>query len=162
MVLIMDYYVDGGCRRNGRPDAIGAAAVARRYRNGRVAFRADQLDDYYYSATSQRAEILAIILALEWAMDDYEKTDTSPRLSITIHSDSRYAVGCMNKWLYKWSNNGWINSAGNSVANQDILQDVINAENRVLEVGTVEYKWVSRDQVHDADKRCNELLDQMW
>ena len=162
----MQFYVDGGCRRNGRPDAIGAAAAVRRYRNGssRRTCRLDTNYPYYYNkATSQRAEILAIILALKWALDDCEKLNNSPRVKVTIHSDSKYAVNCMNQWLAKWSNNGWTTSAGGSVANQDILQDAIDAENRVLDVGsvTVSYKWVARDKVHDADKWCNQELDNM-
>ena len=161
MVLVMEFYVDGGCRGNGKPGAIGAAAAVRRYRNGREMYWTRQLDTYDYNATNQRAEILAIILALEWAMEAYENSNTSPRISVTIHSDSKYAVNCMNQWLYKWSHNGWTTSAGGSVANQDILQEAIDAENRVLEVGNVIYKWVPRDEVHGADEKCNEELDDM-
>ena len=117
MALIIKFYVDGGCRGNGQPGAIGVAAAVRQYRNGREVYRTRQLDTYNYNATSQRAEILAIILALEWAMEAYENSNTSPRIKVIIHSDSRYAVNCMNKWLAKWSNNGWTTSAGGSVAN---------------------------------------------
>ena len=161
MVLIMEFYVDGGCRGNGRPNAVGAATVVRQYRY-REKSRTRQLDTYEYNATSQRAEIFAIILALEWAMEAYQRSNTSPRISVTIHSDSKYAVNCMNQWLDKWSNNGWINSAGGSVANQDILLLAIQAENRVLDVGKVVYKWVPRDEVHDADEKCREFLDDLY
>ena len=161
MVLIMKFYVDGACRGNGQPGAIGAAAAARRYNDGSVSYRTRQLDDDDYNATSQRAEILAIILALEWAMDDYENLNNSPYLDVTIHSDSKYAVNCMNQWLARWSHNGWTTSVGGSVANRDILQDAIDAENRVLAVGNVAYKWVPRSEVHEADKLCNEELDNM-
>ena len=161
MVLIMEFFVDGGCRGNGQPGAIGAAAAVRRYRNGSEDHRTRQLNTYHYNATNQRAEILAIILALEWAMDVYEDTNNSPRIGVTIHSDSKYAVGCMTQWLFKWSNNGWINSAGGSVANRDILEDAIRAENRVLDVGEVVYKWVPRSEVHNADEWCNDELDDM-
>ena len=62
----MEFYVDGGCRGNGHPGAIGAAAAVRRFRNGAEHVRTRQLETYCYNATNQRAEILAIILALEW------------------------------------------------------------------------------------------------
>ena len=161
MALIIKFYVDGGCRGNGQPGAIGVAAAVRQYRNGREMYRTRQLDTYNYNATSQRAEIFAIILALEWAMEAYENSNTSPRIKVIIHSDSRYTVNCMNKWPAKWSNNGWTTSAGGSVANQDILQEAIEAENRVLDVGNVVYKRVSRDKVHGADEKCNEELYDM-
>ena len=155
----MEFYVDGGCRGNGRPDAIGAAVAVRRYRNGNEKYRTGQLETSDYNATSQRAEILAIILALEWAMEGYENSNNSPRIAVTIHSDSKYAVNCMNKWLAKWSNNRWTTAAGGSVANQDILQEAIDAEERVLDVGSVIYKWVPRHQVHEADILCKEKLN---
>ena len=114
----MIFYVDGACRRNGQPGAFGAAAAARRF-DGRVSYRIRRLyADDYYNPTNQRAEISAIILALEWAVDEYEKADNSPRLKVTIHSDSQYAVSCMNQWIANWSENGWTTSAGGSVANQ--------------------------------------------
>ena len=161
MALIIEFYVDGGCRGNGRPGAIGVAAAVRRYRNGREKCRTRQLDTYDYNATSQRAEILAIILALEWAMEAYENSNTSPRIDVTIHSDSKYAVNCMNQWIAKWLDNEWTTSVGGSVANQDILQEAIEAENRVLSVGNVVYEWVPRAEVHGADEICKEELDNM-
>jgi ribonuclease HI len=162
MVLIMEFFVDGACRGNGQPGAIGAAAAVRRYRDGREFYRTRELDtSYYNNATNQRAEISAIILALEWAMDDYENLNNSPRIHVTIHSDSKYAVNCMNQWIARWSNNGWTTSSGGSVANQDILLEAIEAENRVLDVGNVVYKWVPRNEVHEADEKCNEVLNNM-
>ena len=157
----MEFFVDGGCRGNGQPGAIGAAVAVRRYRNGSEFYRTRHLETFYCNATNQRAEILAIILALEWAMDDYENLNNSPYLDVTIHSDSKYAVNCMNQWLARWSHNGWTTSVGGSVANRDILQDAIDAENRVLAVGNVAYKWVPRSEVHEADQLCNEELDNM-
>ena len=161
--LIMKFYVDGACGRNGQPGAIGAAAAARRYRSGRELYRTRQLNDDDYNPTSQRAEILAIILALEWAMDLYEETDNSPRIEVTIRSDSRYAVMCMNKWIFKWLGNGWITSAGRPVANQDMLKDANRARNRVLSVGKVSLRFIKvpRNQVIKADAKCKEVLNNM-
>ena len=161
MVFIMEFYVDGGCRDNGKPWAIGAAAAVRRYDNGGKDYRTCRLETYSYNATNQRAEILAIILALEWAMEDYEKLNHSSRIHVTIYSDSRYAVNCMNQWLATWLNNGWTTSVRDSVANQDLLQNAIQAQNRVLDVGNVVYEWVPRNEVSDADEKCNEELDTM-
>jgi ribonuclease HI len=161
MVLIMKFFVDGACRGNGQPGAIGAAAAARRYNDGRLSYRTRQLNADDKSPTNQRAEILAIILALEWAMDDYENSNNSPRIEVTIHSDSQYAVNCMNERIPKWLKNGWTTAAGGPVANQDILRDAITAQNRVKSVGDVKYIRVQRKKVHDADRKCNEVLNDM-
>lgn len=56
---------------------------------------------YYEDPTNQRADITAMIIALAWALEKYEELDTSPRLDVTIYSDSKYAIGCMNDWIYK-------------------------------------------------------------
>ena len=61
----MNFYVDGACRGNGQPGAIGAAAAKRPYRDSSVSYRTRQLNTDNYRAANQRAEILAIILALE-------------------------------------------------------------------------------------------------
>ena len=67
----------------------------------------------------------------------------------------------MNQWLATWLNNGWTTSVRDSVANQDLLQNAIQAQNRVLDVGNVVYEWVPRNEVSDADEKCNEELDTM-
>ena len=95
-------------------------------------------------------------------MDDYQKLiDNSTSIEVTIHSDSKYAVSCMNEWIDKWSNNGWTTSVGGPVANQDMLQDAIKAQYRVSSVSNVIYKWVPRNEVSDADEKCNEVLNNM-
>ena len=65
-----------------------------------------------------------MIIALEKALDRYEHLDSDPRLDITIHTDSKYVHGIMTEWMYKWANNGWQNSRGQDVANQDLMIEV--------------------------------------
>ncbi|KAG6355347.1 hypothetical protein INS49_003308 [Diaporthe citri] len=89
MVHRMDFKVDGGCRGNGRPEAIGAAACCLEPR------------------PSSGAEITATTLALEWALGRHDQLEGYPRLEVNIRSDSRYAVGCMTNWIYTWVRNGW-------------------------------------------------------
>ena len=61
MVYTMIYKVDGGCRRNGYSDAIGAAAAVemQRYRDGWKSWTTEL--PAYPTPTNQRAEITAII-----------------------------------------------------------------------------------------------------
>ena len=37
----------------------------------------------------------------------------------------------------------------------------IKAQHHVLSVGNVVYKWVPRDEVYDADEKCNEVLNNL-
>ena len=159
MVYIMKIYVDGGCRGNGQPGAIGAAAAVFEKRNGGHYAWTKSLPQYP-PPTNQRAEITAIILALEQALEKYENLDTNPYLDVKIYSDSKYAIGCMTNWIYKWTRNGWINAAGNEVANRDLIQEASDLDDRLKEEGDVEYIWISREENQLADRLCNECMDE--
>ncbi|ETS75619.1 hypothetical protein PFICI_12563 [Pestalotiopsis fici W106-1] len=157
----MVFRVDGGCRGNGRPGAIGAAAAVLDTSSGRgYRYMTKELPDYP-TPTNQRAELTAIIMALEWALDRYQELNTSPHCFIDIYSDSRYAVDCMNIWTCTWYKNGWVNSRGFEVANRDLLEEAVDLELRVRdELGDLEFHWVPREDNALADKHCNEALDE--
>ena len=120
-----------------------------------------RLDTDDYNATNQRAEILAIILALEWALETYRSLDSHPNIDVTIHSDSAYAVKCMNTWIDKWIDNDWTNSKGYDVANRDLLEKASMLEEDVMDLGTIKYVHIRREYNQEADEACNELLDEM-
>ncbi|KAJ5378518.1 ribonuclease H-like domain-containing protein [Penicillium cosmopolitanum] len=158
MVYIMEIYADGGCRGNGQPTAIGAAAAVfkSKYGNYRGWTRPLPSDP---TPTNQRAEITAIIVALEQALKKYEELDGRPYLQVKIYSDSKYAVNCMTKWIYKWTRNGWINSRGREVANRDLLEEASDLDENLKEEGDVEYLWIPREENEIADRMCNEEMD---
>jgi ribonuclease HI len=62
------------------------------------------------------AELTAIILALQFVHEKQVQICASaeyrPFFSVTIHTDSKYAVDCLNKWVLKWIQNGWRTSKG--------------------------------------------------
>jgi ribonuclease HI len=160
MVYVMEIYVDGGCRGNGQPGSIGAAAAVFKLRYGGQEVWTSRLASYP-RPTNQRAEISAIILALEQALEKYDGLDGSPWLDVTIYSDSRYAVDCMTNWVYKWVRNGWRNAAGQEVANRDLIEKASDLDDQLKEDGKVEYVWIPREKNQDADRACNEELDEM-
>jgi ribonuclease HI len=158
MVYIMETYNDGGCRGNGQPGAIGAAAAAFKTRYGGYKTWTRELP-WYPTPKNQRAEITAIIVALEQALERYRELDGNHWLDVKIYSDSRYAVDCMTKWIYKWSNNGWINYAGRSVANRDLLEEASALDDSLKEEGEVEYIWIPGEKNEIADRLCSEVRD---
>jgi ribonuclease HI len=158
MVYIMEFYVDGGCRGNGRPGSIGAAAAVMEKKYGKSEIWTRSMPSIP-TPTNQRAEITAIILALEVALDKLEQLETNPYLDVKIYSDSKYAVECMSKWIYKWCKNGWINAAGNEVANRDLIENASDLDDRLKEKGDVEYIWIPREKNQRADQYCNEEMD---
>ncbi|KAH7364101.1 ribonuclease H1 [Rhexocercosporidium sp. MPI-PUGE-AT-0058] len=165
MVYTMEIYIDGGCRGNGHPDAFGAAAAVFKYRYGRQTVWTRYLestDDYWNEdppVTNQRAEITAVIIALEQALEKFQDLRGNPWLDVKIYTDSKYVFGCMTEWIYKWSNNGWINAAGNPVANQDLIRQASDLDDRLKEEGSVQYLWIPRAENQDADEACNDRMD---
>ncbi|CAI7655224.1 unnamed protein product [Penicillium manginii] len=143
MVYTMKIYTDGGCRGNGSQNAIGAAAAVLMRKWGSPKSWVRPLNSWP-TPTSQRAELEAIILALQKALEVYEGLGNEPVLDVTIYSDSR---------------NGWINCAGDTVANQDLLEKASDLDDRLREEGVVEYVWIPREQNELADKICDENMD---
>lgn len=63
--------------------------------------------------TNQRAELTAINEALNAVSEDK---------SVTIKTDSQYAIDCLTKWHQTWARNGWKNSQRKDVENKDLIQ----------------------------------------
>ncbi|KAL3470239.1 ribonuclease H1 [Aspergillus californicus] len=161
MVYIIKIHVDGGCRANGQPDSIAGAAAAFKNESGKYHGETKEALPSSPRPTNQQAEIISIILGLEKALERYDQLTSNPWLDVTIYSDSRYAVDCMTKWVYKWSNNGWTNSEGNKVANRDLIMEAVDLDDRLKEKGDVHYVWIPREENQYVDKLCNDLMDDM-
>lgn len=152
------FTVDGGCRGNGNPGSIAAAAAVFKLKWGRQKIFVQDLPSEP-RPTNQRAELTAIILALQRAIERYNGLRTNPRFKLTIYSDSQYSVNCMTKWLPKWLANGWMNAKGKEVVNRDLIEEAIDLEARLNRAGRVKYVWVPRAQNAEADRAANEAMD---
>jgi len=162
MVFIMDIKVDGGCRGNGRPGAIGAAAAVFLRKDGQPSTTWILKLPASMHPTNQQAEIHAIIIAQEQALIKFNNLTFRPILDVTIMSDSKYAVKCINEWVYKWCGNGWKNSAGYEVANRDLIERMSDLDDELQQCGDVRYTYIPRTQNEIADKACNEAMDTMY
>lgn len=111
--------------------------------------------------TNQRAEFLAITLALQKALEQYEKLDNQPRLKVKIHSDSKYAIGCMTEWVGKWKQNDWKSVNGKEVANKELIEEADGLHGMLRELGSVRFIWIPREENAEADRLCNDLLAMM-
>lgn len=64
-------------------------------------------------STHQRAELLALIIALQYLKQHSQ--------SSSIFSDSKYAIDAINhNWIDKWQHNGWLNTKGNPIDDRDL------------------------------------------
>lgn len=163
MALTAKIYVDGGCRGNGNPGSIGAASawLIRRWGERKVyVTNLPKRDKDGFVPTNQRAELIAIGNAFRLLDQQLREDNHIPQLDIEIFSDSRYAIGCMTEWAYRWERNGWRDSNGAPVANRKLIQQTRHLEKKFLDFASVRYTWIPRSENVIADRLCNQAMDE--
>lgn len=77
-----------------------------------------------------------------------------PGSKITLHSDSAYLINSFNQgWMERWVKNGWLNSKGNPVENQDLWNELLELS-KINQVKWVKVKGHGTDQLN---VRCDLL-----
>ncbi|MEM9771086.1 MAG: ribonuclease HI [Cyanobacteria bacterium P01_D01_bin.73] len=106
---VSSLYTDGACSGNPGPGGWGAVA----YFDDRSCHEIGGADR---NTTNNRMELQAAIAALE-LLDEFPHPQP-----ITIHSDSKYVIDGITKWIKGWKRKGWKTSTGKAVLNQDLWQ----------------------------------------
>ncbi|KAH7005087.1 ribonuclease H-like domain-containing protein [Fusarium venenatum] len=101
--------------------------------------------------TNQRAELLAILRAMEIA---------PLTQGIEIWTDSQYSINCVQVWSVNWERNNWMTSQKKPVANKDIVRDIRAKMRERQAAGAVtKFQWVkghaSDPGNHEADRLAN-------
>lgn len=96
------------------------------------------------TATNNIAELTALERLL---------TTVEPSVPMEIRMDSQYAMKAVTTWLPGWKRNGWKNSAGKPVANQELVVRI----DTLLAGRTVEFRYVAAHQV--GGDRLNDFAD---
>lgn len=81
--------------------------------------------------TNQRAELNAVLRALQIIGDGAD---------IEIRTDSMYSIKCATIWSQNWIRNGWKNSRGADVENQDLIKSILATIKK--RIGKVDWKHV--------------------
>ena len=108
--------------------------------------------------TSQRAELTALIMALEAGLRRKSQLRGNPHFQFSILTDSMYVINCLTKFHWKWKQNGWINSRGLPVSNQDLIQRALYLHDRIVNEGSggcIQFEHVSREMNEEADRLAN-------
>ena len=116
-MMKLEIYTDGSCKKMGSTMTFGGwSFIALR---GGAQIHAEAGSEY--GTTNQRMELLAIRNALDFAQKNRHTNE-----EVVIYSDSAYAINCYNQeWYTTWQRNGWVNSKGEDVANQDLWIPII-------------------------------------
>jgi ribonuclease HI len=92
-------------------------------------------------ANNQRAELMAILEGLKGVdslhgVDGMKvdnkidnkidsKADHDSVISLTLYTDSEYAMKCITTWSATWKRNGWVNSKNQPVKHQDVIKAIL-------------------------------------
>ena len=107
-------YCDGACSANGRRDARAGYGVSVQTAKGEELESLSVPLGPKESHTNQRAELRALYVAFQKAMATVGGAD--------IHTDSKYAIDCLQTWGPGWVARGWKKSDGDDVLHQDLLR----------------------------------------
>lgn len=114
-------YCDGACSGNGTKKAVGGWAWAYwpgEARGAPTRYAADKLATTV-PATNQRAELTALLEALRWCSGYGMR-------SLTIYTDSMYALNCTSKWGPSWKRKGWKRDSGEPLQNLDLIKPLVD------------------------------------
>ena len=132
----IDIFTDGACKGNPGPGGWGAIL--------RMGNHEKELSGGEADTTNNRMEMTAVIRAL--------KALNEP-CAVTIHTDSRYVIDGMTKWIEGWKRKGWLNASKQPVRNQDLWHDLIEA---VLH-HQIERQWIKGHDGHPENERADQL-----
>ncbi len=130
---------DGACSGNPGPGGWGALL---RFEDGAVR----ELGGADRATTNNRMELTAA-LALYEALRDLPRHP-----DLVIHTDSRYLIDGLQKWLPGWKRKGWRTASGGQVLNRDLWERLERA--RLADVPLMHVRGHSGDPDND---RCDAI-----
>lgn len=148
-------YTDGGCRKNGDPNAVCAWAFIV-FKDGE---RVGSKSKAFRGGTNNIAEITAVLEALKWA--------NKFKRQITIYLDSNYVKQSCESWVWSWKKKGWKKSDGSVLLNLELWKEVhkelCDYMDNYKEIPTfVKVKGHSDDVNNDAvDNLCNVKMTEL-
>jgi ribonuclease HI len=132
----VEVFTDGACKGNPGPGGWGVLLRMGRHEK--------ELSGGDPETTNNRMEMTAVIKALNALIEPCE---------VKIHTDSRYVIDGMTKWIDGWRRKGWVNASRQPVRNADLWHDLIEASAR----HTVHWEWVRGHSGHTENERVDKL-----
>lgn len=132
----VEIFTDGACK--GNPGRGGWGAILRMGEHEKELAGSDP------ATTNNRMELTAAIEAL--------KALKRP-CRVTLHTDSRYVIDGITKWVFGWQKNGWKNAAKKPVLNDDLWRELVSA----VRPHKVEWVWVKGHDGHPENERADKL-----
>jgi len=132
----VEIYTDGACK--GNPGPGGWAAILRMGKHEK------EISGNEPDTTNNRMELTAVIRGLNALIEPCE---------VAVHTDSRYVLDGMTKWIDGWQRRGWKNASKQPVRNKDLWHELIEAAAR----HQVSWNWVKGHDGHAENERADRL-----
>jgi ribonuclease HI len=132
----VEIFTDGACK--GNPGPGGWAALLRMGKHEK------ELSGGEAATTNNRMELTAAIRSLQALIEPCE---------VVLHSDSKYVLDGMTKWVAGWQKRGWKNASKQPVRNADLWHELIAA----ALPHQVDWVWVKGHNGHPENERVDAL-----
>ncbi len=132
----VEIFTDGACKGNPGPGGWGAIL--------RMGGHEKEISGHAPQTTNNRMEMTAVIRALSALK--------SPCHAI-VHTDSRYVIDGITKWIFGWMKNGWKNSQKKPVLNSDLWIELQEA----AKPHRIDWVWVKGHDGHPENERADRL-----
>jgi len=131
-------YTDGAC--SGNP-GVGGWGVVINFSDGTT----QELGGRNPDTTNNQMELAGAIAGLEF----WQQNQVEP---VQLHTDSKYVIDGITKWIKGWKQNNWKTSAKQPVKNQELWQtlDQLNSPK-------VSWHWVKGHSGERDNERCDEI-----
>ena len=132
----VDIFTDGACKGNPGPGGWGVLL--------RMGSHEKEISGSDPATTNNRMEMLGVIMGLNALIEPCE---------VTLHTDSRYVIDGITKWVHGWKKNGWVNASKKPVRNAELWHDLLEAAKR----HTIHWMWVKGHDGHTENERVDKL-----
>ena len=132
----VEIFTDGACKGNPGPSGWGALL-----RMGRHEKELSGSDPH---TTNNRMELTAAIRALEALIEPCQ---------VVLHTDSKYVMDGMTRWVHGWQRNGWKTASKKPVQNAELWHELIDVAHK----HRIEWIWVKGHDGHPENERVDKL-----
>ena len=140
-------YTDGGCRGNGKDDALGGYGIVLQYSDEKNVVHTKEICKAFKGVTNNQMELQAVIDCLKALREPCD---------VVLMTDSKYVCNAINeKWIDGWIRRGWVNSSNQPVKNKEQWQELIP----YLNIHKVRFFWVKGHASNEGNNRADQLAN---
>jgi ribonuclease HI len=135
-MTVIEIFTDGACK--GNPGKGGWGVLLRAGEHEKELSGSDP------ATTNNRMEMTAALRALEALKGPS---------TVRLHTDSRYVIDGMTKWMFGWIKKGWKTADNKPVKNEDLWRALAEA----ARPHRIEWIWVKGHDGHVENERVDKL-----